>query len=183
MNNVALGLLVLWLVVDGTVVFRHKTGSAENRDRRSMRLIMYASPVVYGLAIWLANSNSGRIESVVVRYAGFALMACGIALRFAAIAQLGRLHTPNVAIRADHRIIDSGLYRRVRHPSYSGALVALLGFALALGNLWSVAVFAVALPMIYLYRIREEEAALAQAFGSAYADYCRRTWRLIPWVY
>ncbi len=148
-----------------------------------MRVILYSSPLVYGLAIWLANSSSGRIDSIAVRYAGFALMAGGIALRFAAIGQLGRLHTPNVAIRSDHRIVDSGLYRRVRHPSYSGALIALLGFALALGNLWSVAVFAVALPAIYLYRIREEEAALAQAFGAPYADYCRRTWRLIPWVY
>ncbi len=183
MSEVALGLLLVWLVIDGAVVFRHKTGVAENRDRRSMRVILYSSPVVYGLAIWLANSSSGRIESAAVRYGGFALMAGGIALRFAAIAQLGRLHTPNVAIRADHRIVDSGLYRRVRHPSYTGALLALLGFALALGNLWSVAVFAVALPAIYLYRIQEEEAALLQAFGPAYTAYCRRTWRLVPWLY
>lgn len=183
MTEVAVAILVVWLFVDGAIVFRHKTGAAESRDRRSMRVILLASPVVYGLAIALAYVRAGRIGSSAVRDVGFVLMACGITLRFTAIAQLGRLHTPNVAIRADHRIVDRGLYRWVRHPSYAGALLAFLGFALALGSLWSVAVFAATLPAIYLYRIREEEAALAGAFGSAYADYCRKTRRLIPGIY
>jgi protein-S-isoprenylcysteine O-methyltransferase len=79
--------------------------------------------------------------------------------------------------------VQEGLYRWVRHPSYLGALIAFLGFALALGNWWSVAVFALVTPAAYLFRIREEDAALAAALGEPYRDYCRRTKRLIPGVY
>jgi protein-S-isoprenylcysteine O-methyltransferase len=111
------------------------------------------------------------------------MMAIGIVVRFTAVAQLGRFHTPNVAIREDHRLIETGLYRLVRHPSYLGALIAFLGFSLALGNWLSVAAMMGITPWLYLYRIREEDAALLAAFGEPYRAYCQRTKRLIPWLY
>jgi protein-S-isoprenylcysteine O-methyltransferase len=110
-------------------------------------------------------------------------MAAGICIRSIAIRQLGRFHTPNVAIRADHRLMETGLYSLVRHPSYLGALLAFLGLGLALDNVFSLALIAVATPCLYLYRIREEDAVLLAAFGDRYRDYCARTRRLIPWVY
>ena len=88
-----------------------------------------------------------------------------------------------MAIRADHRLLDTGLYSVVRHPSYLGALIAFFGLGLALDNAVSLALIAIATPCLYLYRIREEDAVLLAAFGDPYRDYCARTKRLIPWVY
>lgn len=71
----------------------------------------------------------------------------------------------------------------MRHPSYLGAIVALSGFGLALGNWLSTLVVFVAALVSYGYRIHVEEAALVKGLGDRYVEYRRRTKRLIPWVY
>jgi len=186
LRDLALGAFFLWIFVDGAVVFRHRTPKSENRDRLSLLVIAVASPLVWWLAIACAFDSlglGGAINSRALQIAGLSIMAFGILVRSAAIRQLGRLHTPNVALRRDHELKDGGIYRYVRHPSYLGALIALFGFSLALGNWWSVAAIATVAPCIYLFRIREEEAALSAGLGAAYRDYCARTKRLIPWIY
>lgn len=182
-RDLAIAVLFLWTFIDGIVVFRHKTAQAENRDRSSLLLLMIAGPLAWVASIGLAFGTIGALHLAALQVAGLALMGVGIAVRSTAIAQLGRLHTPNVAVRVDHRLKATGLYRHVRHPSYLGALVAFVGFGLALGNWLSLMVILIVTPAIYLHRIREEEAALASAFGETYREYCRHTKRLIPWLY
>lgn len=114
---------------------------------------------------------------------GAALFVAGLAFRWYAIFYLGRFFTVNVAIASDHRLIDGGPYRYVRHPSYSGALVAFLGLGLCLGNWLSIAVVAVPIYLVFLWRMRVEEAALLQGLGDQYRAYMDRTKRLIPCVY
>lgn len=183
LRNVAIVLFVLWVTIDAVVVFRHKTGAAENRDRSSLKVLMTFGPVVWWGSIGLAFTTIGALQWPALQIAGLALMVVGIAVRSTAIAQLGRFHTPNVAIREDHQLLQTGLYRYVRHPSYFGALIAFLGIAFALDNWLSLALIVIVTPCLYLYRIREEDAALLVAFGEPYRDYCRRTKRLIPWVF
>ena len=89
----------------------------------------------------------------------------------------------DVAIAGDHRLIDRGPYRLIRHPSYAGALLALAGFGLAMGSVPALAALLVPTLAAYHYRITVEEAALLHGLGAAYADYMRRTWRLIPGLY
>ena len=114
---------------------------------------------------------------------GCLLFGTGLALRWYAIVYLGRFFTVNVAIHSRHEVVDTGPYRRIRHPSYAGALLAFLGLALCLGN-WA-ALFVVMLPVIWAFarRISIEEHALANALGSPYTNYMRRTKRLAPFVY
>jgi protein-S-isoprenylcysteine O-methyltransferase len=159
------------------------TGKVENRDRFSLMLIVAGNFVALFAAVGFAFGAIGSMHSTVLPIAGLVVMASGIILRSIAILQLGRFHTPNVAVRGDHELMESGLYRRVRHPSYLGALIAFFGFGIALGNWLSVVVVMVITPCIYLYRIREEEAALEAAFGDNYRAYCSRTKRLIPGLY
>jgi protein-S-isoprenylcysteine O-methyltransferase Ste14 len=100
-----------------------------------------------------------------------------------AIVHLGRFFTVNVAISSIHRLIDTGPYRFVRHPSYTGALMAFLGLALCLANRASLVILLVPVFLVFLRRMHVEERALLQAFGDQYRDYMRRTKRLIPAVY
>jgi protein-S-isoprenylcysteine O-methyltransferase Ste14 len=182
-RDAALVVFFLWLCVDALVVFRLKTNEAENRDHFSLKLLMIGGPLAYAISISLAFGPIGAIPWAALRVAGLLVMGVGIVVRSTAIFQLGRFHTPNVAVRADHQLRETGLYRYVRHPSYLGALIAFLGFTLALGNWLSVTVMMCATAGIYLYRIHEEDAALSLAFGEAYRQYSKRTKRLIPWLY
>lgn len=183
LRNIALVLFVVWLVVDGVVVFRRMSAKSENRDRFSLRVIAAGMMIAWVVAIWLSFSRFGALRTPMLQLAGLLVMGLGIAIRSVAITQLGRYHTPNVAVLADHEVFDRGLYGYVRHPSYLGALIAFFGFGLALGNWLSLLVIMLFALMVYLFRIREEEAALRAGLGERYADYCRRTKRLIPGVY
>ena len=101
-------------------------------------------------------------------------------MRWWAIRTLGKQFTRNLQVTDDHEFVVEGPYRHVRHPSYTGLLLALLGIGVANGTLVSVAaVLVLPLPAI-IWRIHVEEAALETAFGPVWLDYVRRTHRLVP---
>jgi protein-S-isoprenylcysteine O-methyltransferase Ste14 len=115
--------------------------------------------------------------------AAFALIAAGLWLRRRALAALGPHFSIKVVLRDDHRLIESGPYRAIRHPNYTGLVLVMLGTAIVLQSpLALAAVVLVWLPVLLL-RIRQEEAALLRHLGEPYARYAARTWRLCPGVY
>ena len=142
-----------------------------------------------------AHAHAARAHTIVGRAArrlgrvlpataiGAVLFAAGLAIRWYAIIYLGRFFTVNVAIASDHKLIDGGPYRFVRHPSYSGALLAFLGLGLCIGNWASIAIVAIPILSVFLWRIHVEEAALLLGLGDQYRRYMDRTKRLIPGVY
>jgi protein-S-isoprenylcysteine O-methyltransferase len=184
LRGTAIVLFFLWLFLDGTIVFRRKSAKIENRDRFSLGIIMLGNMLSWAAGIYLAYTPYGVIRPTVpVQIAGLIVMGVGMLVRSIAIFQLGRFHTPNVAVLADHRVVDNGFYRHIRHPSYLGALIAFLGWSLALGNWLSLLIIMSLGIAMYLYRIHEEEAALSSELGEPYASYRLRTKRLIPGVY
>lgn len=110
-------------------------------------------------------------------------MLAGIALRQYSMKLLGQFFTFDVAIHSSHRLVEIGPYRYIRHPSYSGGLMTMLGFGLALGNWAAIAIALLALAIAYAYRISVEEAALVSALGDSYKQYVCRTWRLVPFLF
>jgi protein-S-isoprenylcysteine O-methyltransferase Ste14 len=114
---------------------------------------------------------------------GLLLVVAGVAFRLWAMATLGRLFTYQVSIQPGHTIVESGPYRVLRHPSYTGALVALLGVGICLDNWLSVLALVVVPLLGILVRIRVEEARLTAALGNEYRDYAARTRRLLPGVW
>ena len=114
---------------------------------------------------------------------GVVLLVAGAGFRIWAIATLGRLFTYYVSIQEGHRLVESGPYRFVRHPSYTGGLVGLLGIGVCLEN-WAGLAAVFVFPLLgILVRIRAEEARLAAAFGDEYTSYAARHKRLLPHVW
>jgi protein-S-isoprenylcysteine O-methyltransferase len=107
----------------------------------------------------------------------------GIALRWWAIVTLGRFFTVDVQIASDHELVDRGPFRLVRHPSYTGVLLAFLGFVLTVGN-WAAGLI-IMLPIFFAFvrRMNVEEHALTESLGDQYVSYMERTKRLVPFVY
>jgi len=89
----------------------------------------------------------------------------------------------NVAIHAEQRIVRHGPYRCVRHPSYTGLLLAFVGLGLSFGSSLSLAAVVVPITGAMLCRIRVEEEALVNALGEQYASCATGTKRLIPGIY
>ena len=181
-----LGMLYAASEIGLSIFKRAKSGDTKNEDRGSLLLLWIVIAVSITLAFQAAFSlpaaNLGALTGS-ARYAGIVCYVGGLTLRWYSIVILGKFFTVNVAIAADHRLIDTGPYRYLRHPSYTGALLAFLGLGLCMGNWASMLVMIVPIFLVFLRRMNVEEAALLQGLGEPYRDYMRRTWRLIPGVY
>ena len=180
-----LGLFLLWLVVDNAIVFGRRRQATSRDSRVSLVVILIAKWIGVGAAITFGMLGLGGFGALAVpaQIAGLVVFFAGVAIRSTAIAQLGRFHTPDVAVQPGQRVVEVGLYRHVRPPSYLGGLLALFGFGLGLGSwLGALVLLGVALAA-YLHRIGAEERALLDALGAEYGEYCKRTRRLIPGIY
>ena len=114
---------------------------------------------------------------------GMAVFTLGLFLRGWAVRELGRFFKFTVVVQADHRVVDTGPYRLIRHPSYTGLLAIELGLGIMLGTWLSIP--ACLLPPLVAFAIRllTEERVLARELGEPYRDYMARTRRLIPGVW
>ena len=107
-------------------------------------------------------------------------MWLGLAIRVWAVAALGRAFRTTVEVDADQAVVSSGPSRWVRHPSYTGLLLIMAGFGLAVGN-WLALAACLALPLpALLRRIQVEEAELTRVLGEPYRAYRTQTKRLVP---
>ncbi|MHB8854810.1 MAG: methyltransferase family protein, partial [Ignavibacteriaceae bacterium] len=70
-----------------------------------------------------------------------------------------------------------------RHPSYLGMLLSFFGLGIRVSNLISIIVLLIPITFVLVNRIQIEERALNDTFGNDYLEYCKGTWKLIPWVY
>jgi protein-S-isoprenylcysteine O-methyltransferase Ste14 len=122
----------------------------------------------------------GRLWPVV---AGLCLVAAGMALRAWSIAALGRFFQYRIEVQADHRVVGDGPYRLLRHPSYSGLALILLGIGLASGDVLSPVAVAIVAGAGLLVRIRIEERQLIDALGTEYERFAAGRRRLIPGVW
>jgi protein-S-isoprenylcysteine O-methyltransferase len=111
------------------------------------------------------------------------LLVLGLALRWYSIVTLGRFFTVNVAIHRDQQVVQTGPYRYLRHPSYTGYLLAFVGIGMYLRNWLSLVALLLPITVVTLHRIKKEEEILVAALGPAYQEYRDHTKRLIPWVY
>jgi protein-S-isoprenylcysteine O-methyltransferase Ste14 len=137
-----------------------------------------------GLAFLAVSQHAATFAGGWAPFAlGELLFIAGLALRFWAVLTLGRFFKITVSIQDHHTVIRSGPYRLLRHPSYTGLLVILLGLGLALET-WLGLLAVIVLPLIgVLIRIRVEESVLIDALGQEYIFYASETRRLIPGVW
>jgi protein-S-isoprenylcysteine O-methyltransferase Ste14 len=178
---VALSLLATFVGLLPPVNF----SSGEREDVRD-RWIFVPSAAGMLLLFWLVPYLDRRdlwsLDGDVVRYLGLGLFSIGGALRIWPMFVLGRRFSGLVAIQPGHELVTHGPYRYVRHPSYLGMMLAFAGWALVFRSAAGLAAVALGL-LVLAARIEDEEALLASQFGEPYADYRRRTWRLVPGVY
>jgi protein-S-isoprenylcysteine O-methyltransferase Ste14 len=112
---------------------------------------------------------------------GLVLFVCGLALAVWARIYLGRNWGTPMSQRDDPELVTSGPYRRVRHPIYSGIILAMVGTAVAVSWYWFVAVGV--LGAYFIYSATAEEHYMTKLFPDAYPAFKRSTKMLIPFVF
>jgi protein-S-isoprenylcysteine O-methyltransferase len=162
-----------------------KTDKAKSLDRSSLRFLWLIIGVSLAAGIYLGSRGIGLIPngSLAISVTGLVLIFLGLAIRWTAILTLRRHFTVNVNIGDSHQLIDTGIYRFVRHPSYTGSLVSFLGLGLTFSNWLSALVIFIPIFFAFAYRIKVEEQALSEHFGDKYKQYCLKTKRLLPYIY
>jgi len=178
-------VIVGWIVSEISIFTRAVNRSVDSRQDRLSGPALIGSALI---ALWLGSAAAGRVTGAAITQArpevfglGLIIAVAGIAFRQLAFSSLGRFFTTRVTTRADQTVVETGPYRFIRHPSYSGFLMTVLGVLLCETNWLSLACFLLAMPGL-AYRIKVEERALLDGLGAPYQDYMRRTKRLVPFV-
>jgi protein-S-isoprenylcysteine O-methyltransferase Ste14 len=181
-----------WLVIGSFLLliaawFSGSSGiSGGEKYSAASKTILYAFGVVLVFLTLVPPYCDGRdiwvIDGDAARYFGLFLFFAGSILRLAAVFVLGRRFSGLVAIQPGHQLKIDGLYRYIRHPSYTGLIVSMIGYALifrsVIGLLLNILLF-----LFLVSRMNDEERFLEAHFGDKYRTYRLRTRRLVPFVY
>jgi protein-S-isoprenylcysteine O-methyltransferase Ste14 len=186
--GVLVASLLIWRVMEAIVDIRtrNRLRAGARRQDKGSRLVLIS---VLTLGVLVGTLLAVAVPATAITNArpflfwlGILLIYVGIALRLYAIHVLGTFFTTAVAVAPGQTVIEMGPYRLIRHPSYTGFLITLLGFGLCLTNWLSLLVIMACALIGFSYRIRVEEQVLQEQLGQRYQEYMRRTKRLIPFV-
>jgi protein-S-isoprenylcysteine O-methyltransferase Ste14 len=178
-------ILVVWALsefVGGQLIPMIRRGGkrVQRRHESASALIEWMS--VFILSLIFASKQIAILPSWTY-YLGITLMLLGIVLRQWAMAVLGRYFSSILGTQKEQRVVDTGPYRFVRHPSYTGVLLLQIGIGLSLLSWGAVIVIFLLFGIAFGYRIRVEEKILISELGDSYISYMRRTKkRLIPFM-
>jgi protein-S-isoprenylcysteine O-methyltransferase Ste14 len=179
MTTVRTAVAITWAVFWVGWVVSAFTAKQSVRSNRPFPLAgLSAVAVVVLLRVFARNSLA--VHSLAIGIAGAPVLGCGLALAVWARVRLGRNWGMPMTQRAEPELVRSGPYRFVRHPIYSGILLAILGTALTTSFVGLVAV--VALGAYFYASALVEERNLTASFPTAYPEYKRGTKMLIPFV-
>jgi protein-S-isoprenylcysteine O-methyltransferase Ste14 len=168
-----------WLV---SALKRKRTKQRESWSQR----LGYVLPLL--VAFYLLDRPEARYGwlserfvpwSPAVEWGGVFLTAAGVAMAFWARWHLGTNWSGTVALKEGHELIRSGPYRAIRHPIYTGILLALLGTILAIGEIRGLLAVAITWLSFYI-KARREELFLRQEFGERFDEHLKHTGMFLP---
>lgn len=160
---------------------------AVKRQSAAGRLLHIAVGVVAYMLLGTERLSWGPLRHRFVSWqhewvvAGVAITYAGVALAIWARTILGGNWSASVTVKHDHSLVRQGPYSTVRHPIYSGLLLAGLGTALVIGQVHCLIAVAIGLVGFYA-KARLEERFMIGRFGEEYEEYRRHTWALVPFV-
>ena len=163
---------------------RSKIKVTNSSDKSSLWLLYSLITVGYALSFSIGATKMGRIYYWNTFFAvGMALVVIGFVIRIHSILTLNQYFTYSVAKVENHKIIETGLYKFIRHPGYLGQLFIFFGISISISNWLSILLMLIPITIGYIYRIKVEERFMVEQMGENYLIYQERTKRLIPMIY
>jgi protein-S-isoprenylcysteine O-methyltransferase Ste14 len=159
--------------------------------QRYWMLRLVAAAIVIFAAVRLgrrAGSSGGVLfsrgiftPSLALDWTSAALTAIGIGFAIWARVYIGRNWSPRPAVKEHHELVTTGPYAYVRHPIYTGILLAAFGSAL-IGTIIGIGMF-IFISIVFALRIDKEEKIMLELFPEQYSEYQKHTKRLVPFVW
>ncbi len=180
-------VVMIWVLSEaiggGIIPMLRRSGrDTKKKDNGSVLLIRVLMYVSVMIAILFDLENIAMLPNWFF-YPGIFLMVIGILVRQWAIFVLGRFFTITVSVQKNQKVVDHGPYRYIRHPSYLGLFLIVIGIGLALHSWGGILVLIVMNGVAFGYRMHVEEKALVSELGDDYIQYMKRTKRLIPFIF
>ncbi len=180
-------ITLIWIISEIVLSSMKKSNldhSTNDYDKNTFRIIWITILLSIAIGIFISKLNVGRISILPYqKIFGLILIVGGLIIRWTAILKLRENFTVDVSVRKDQKIIQDGLYKFVRHPSYSGSLLSFLGLSLMFNNVFTIIIINVPIVLAFLHRIKIEENVLSNVIGTEYIEYSKRTKKLIPFIY
>ncbi len=180
--------IVIWTII--RIPHRRRArNTAVAVDQKSIGERVALSLCIFGLVIapavsiatnWFAFAD--HTTSWIMVGAGTVSMAAFLLLFYYSHKHLARNWSVTLELREDHKLIERGLYRHIRHPMYTSFWLWGLAQALLIPNWVAGFIGLMSVAWLYFSRIDKEEAMMKAQFGAQYEAYCARTKRLIPGV-
>jgi len=188
--NIKLILIIAFSILYGFFeIFMSKRQQAKREislsgDKASIWVLTISITIGYWLSFIIAATKIGRIYHWNTFFIiGSILVLAGLIIRVTSILKLKQQFTYTVTRIEDHELIETGLYKIIRHPGYLGQLIIFLGISTCLSNWLSIILMIIPVLLGYLNRINVEEKFMVEQMGQRYLDYQKRTKRLIPTIY
>jgi protein-S-isoprenylcysteine O-methyltransferase Ste14 len=163
---------------------RRKSQGSTTDDKSSLWWLYGLITLGYTLSFSIGATKIGRIDDWNTFFTiGMALFGLGFVIRIHSIQTLRQYFTYSVAKVENHRIIETGLYKFIRHPGYLGQLTIFIGISTSMSNWISILAMIIPISLGYLYRIKVEEKFLLEQLGEYYLNYQERTNKIIPLLY
>jgi len=172
-------LLVLWTLVEGKGVFEKDISPGETS------LITKISRFCWLVSIFISSLDyhSGNEISLHAQATGFVLFSSGIYIRHVSMKELKNHFSYSLKVDEGHALVTTGIYRKLRHPSYSGMIMLSLSIPLIFTSISGFILISLSTIPHILIRIMDEEKILKGGLGEKYVDYMKTTKRLIPYIY
>jgi protein-S-isoprenylcysteine O-methyltransferase Ste14 len=188
--NIKLILIIVFSILYGLFEIvmsrrqKDKRKISESCDKGSIWILIISISMGYWLSFIIGATTIGRLHHWNTFFIiGSVIALTGLIFRVTSIIILKQHFTYTVTKIENHELIETGLFKIIRHPGYLGQLIIFLGVSVCLSNWLSVLLMIIPVFSGYIYRINVEEDFMADHLGQKYLDYRKRTKRLIPVIY
>ncbi len=185
--NIVNTLAGIWIFTI-LIIFAFSGSTSARYDRFSVFFMIITLSISFAVMRYTINAGEAAAGAFswgfpILSYLGFFLIFLGALIHLTGIITLNKQLSAVVMISKNQKLVDTGIYKYIRHPIYAGLLLEFLGFGIALANWLTILVMLIPNVVSLIYRIYVEEKALKDYFGVNYVNYARKTKRIIPGIF
>lgn len=174
-------LVVIFVPEEGRS--RGKGIKPAKKHNLSLFFLQIVAPLIVASAPWFDRHGFVVMpDNLVIRLCGVIAVCTGFLLMNWSVVALGPQFSTDVTIQENHRLVTGGPYRMVRHPRYLGILIFFSGISMVFRS-WISMILVVALVILHVWRIHDEEKLMYEKFGNEWEEYRKKTKSLIPFLY
>jgi protein-S-isoprenylcysteine O-methyltransferase Ste14 len=174
------GFSVILLSCQPSMNLRDSKNHSKTDNNTMLYIVLMSSFGLLSSVVEWAYWHKGLATLNWISLSGIVLSTLGMSIRLWAILTLKSAFSATVQVKKDQQLITTGPYKWLRHPSYTGAWLLLIGMALVLQSTIGFLIMCPGMLWIYSKRIVTEERTLVNAFGQQYLTYMQGTWKMFP---